>query len=75
MLRILRVDILLMTRRNVEGNLMIFETFHRCQWQNGPRPPGLKEYTRLKSKMLKKHNVSSCAYSPSFECFLSNRIA
>jgi len=29
---------------------MVFKTFQRSQGQNRPRPPGLKENTRLKPK-------------------------
>lgn len=54
MLSILREDILPLTRRKVEGNLMVFKTFQRCQGQNRPRPSGLKESTRLKSKNARK---------------------
>ena len=54
MLSILRVDILPLTRRKVEGNLMVFKIFQRCQGQNRPRPSGLKETTRLKSKNARK---------------------
>jgi len=54
MLSILREDILPLTRRMVEGNLMVFETIQRRQGQNRPRPSGLKETTRLKSKTARK---------------------
>ncbi len=54
MLSILREDILPLTRRKVEGNRPVFKTFQRCQGQNRPRPSGLKENTRLKSKNARK---------------------
>ncbi len=54
MLSILREDILHLTRRKAEGNLMVFKTFQRCQGQNRPRPSGLKENTRLNSKSARK---------------------
>jgi len=54
MLSILREDILLLTRRKVEGNRPVFKSFQRCRWQNRPRPSGLKENTRLKSKNARK---------------------
>ena len=54
MLSILREDILPLTRRKIEGNLMVFEAFQRCQAQNRPRPSGLKETIRLKSKNARK---------------------
>gem|GEM_PF-1742685 len=54
MLSILREDILLLARRKVEGNPMVFKTFQRCQKQNRPRPSGLKENTRLKSKSARQ---------------------
>jgi hypothetical protein len=50
MLSILREDILPLTRRKVEGNRLVSKTFQRWQGQNRPRPAGLKENTRLKSK-------------------------
>ena len=54
MLSILREDILHLTRRKVEGNRMVFKAFQRGQGQNRPRPSGLKENTRLKSKNARK---------------------
>jgi len=54
MLSIPREDILPVTRRKGAGNRPVFKAFQRCQGQNRPRPPGLKENTRLKSKMLEK---------------------
>ena len=54
MLSILREDILLLTRREVAGNRSVFKTFQRSQGQNRPRPSGLKENTRLKSKNARK---------------------
>ena len=54
MLSILREDILPLTRRLVVGNRTVFKTFQRCQGQNRPRPSGLKENTRLKSKIARK---------------------
>jgi hypothetical protein len=53
-LSILREDILPLTRRKVEGNRLVFKTLQRCQGQNRPRPSGLKENTRLKSKNARK---------------------
>jgi len=33
---------------------MVFKTFQQCQGQSRPRPSGLKESTRLKSKNVRK---------------------
>ena len=54
MLAILREDILPVARRKVEGNRPVFKTLQRCQGQNRPRPTGLKDNTRLKSKNARK---------------------
>jgi hypothetical protein len=54
MLSILREDILPVTRRKGAGNRPVFKTFQHCHGQNRPRPSGLKENTRLKSKNARK---------------------
>ncbi len=52
-----------LTRRKGAGNLTVFKPFQRSQRQNRSRPPGLKENTRLKVKMLDK------AESLALRCF------
>ncbi len=52
MLSILREDILPLTRRKVEGNLMVFKTFQRCQGENRSRPRSIEVLIESKPRSI-----------------------